>query len=225
MSVVLLPLTFEDWLETVYASLPDSKKEQLKNTIALLNQEVFKPILEAKDKEKIIDQCLEKFVAYLIVLISPLIPQLTKMPVAELLPDIYLKIRRHIKKRVKDPVVLARIFEALEISKEHDFYYLQIFPNFGKHLGFLENLEIEEYARAIFKLMLSFNILLLVLDKNEPVAEFSEVMKKYADRLEPFVAAFQVYLEPDLAHLKKKATEENLNNAKEYRGSIFALES
>jgi hypothetical protein len=140
-------------------------------------------------------------------------------------PNLYRQLRQRVRKKVRNPVILSRIFEAFDVCEEHDNYFARMFGHIGENMKFLESLGIEEYVHVLSGLSLASNILLMALEKKEPVAELSEIFKKYADRLEPFVAVFQVHLEPELSHLKKEVGEEKLQSAKDYRGSVFALES
>ena len=65
---------------------------------------------------------------------------------------------------------------------------------------------------------------MMAIDRNpEAVRSLSLIAKKFADKLEPFVANFQVSLEPELENLREKTSEEDLERAKELRGSIFEL--
>jgi len=52
-----------------------------------------------------------------------------------------------------------------------------------------------------------------------------KVAEKYADELEPYIATFQVFLEPDLAYLRRKASKQKIKEAKEVRGNLVAMES
>ena len=74
-------------------------------------------------------------------------------------------------------------------------------------------------------MMLSLSLLSIALERGGSTLEWVKVAEKYADELEPYVATFQVFLEPDLAYLRRKASKRNIKEAKEVRGTLVAMES
>ncbi len=225
MSVVLVPLTFDAWIEQMLSRLTrltKKEKEQLEKIVYLLDQEVFTPIFEADNKEMAIEQSTDKFAYYLMLLSTPLRIKLSLVP--EVIAGLYQEYRKNIKDTVKNPRIRTRILKILDLCEEHDIYFSRLFLD-RRSIEFLEKVGIEDYVRAILKMMLSLSLLSIALERGEFILEWVKVAEKYADELEPYVATFQVFLEPDLAYLRRKASKQKIKEAKEVRGTLVAMES
>lgn len=222
MSVLLVPPT-EVWLKEMLPDLTAEELNNLKNIAKLMEEKIFIPILESKNREKTIERELDHYLVYLWQVVIPILPKwLEWRRKPEFAVKLYESLRAEIKEKVPDQYSLFLILPALNISEEHDRYTLDLMPNFGKFMALIEEAGPEVYLYALTKTSLALTSLLLAINrKPEAVRNLSRIAKKYADELEPFVATFQVFLEPELTPLRKKTSERNIAKAKNIRGSLF----
>jgi len=116
-----------------------------------------------------------------------------------------------------------KLLNVVDTVEEHDLYIVKLLPNFDEIFLLIESLG-AKYYHALFTTSLALTVVMLAISrKPEVVRILSITAKKYADELEPFVANLQISIEPELASLRKRTSEEELTKSKELRGSIREL--
>lgn len=210
---------------------PDLTKEDIryfKRIVSLMDEKIFIPIIEAEDKESAIEEKLEQYTSYRDLAFAPIIntPVFYKLIERRKSPEFLFKIteylRREVKEKVSDHYTRMLLFSIINVIEEHDRYTAELLPNFEELISLIESVGSKEYLYAFKTTTLSLIVVFTSMDrKPEVVRSLSRIAKKFADELEPFVANFQISIEPDLASLREKTSEEDLEKAKELRGSIL----
>lgn len=225
MSLMLIPPSNEVKFGEIFPDLAEVELDCLINVASLMNEKIFTPIIEAEDKEKAIEKGLDLYTTYLSEIFVPALPakamEWLKRP--ETVTKVYEAFRVEIKQKIMDPLTRKEIFSIIDIAEEHDRYTLELRSDIGKFITLIENAGPEIYLRTLVKTSLALNVMLLAIDKKpEAIKSLSQVAERYADELEPFVATFQVIFESELASLKERTSERDVEKAKELRGSLFA---
>ncbi|MFQ6134406.1 MAG: hypothetical protein ACE5KU_01145 [Nitrososphaerales archaeon] len=191
-----------------------------------MNKEILTPIIEAKDKERKIETKVDYYMFYLTHL-SPIIRKISKKG-TEPLTRISNLLRKEINRNIRDYYTRLSVVFAIDVLEEHDRYIWKLLSeDVGKLVDFYERFfetnEPEIYFRTLHKTSLTLNaIMVAMVEKPKVTKELSLIARKYADHLEPFVATFQVLLEPELVHLRKKTEEQDLERMKELGASLLA---
>lgn len=223
MSLILVPPTADIRLREILPYLTEEELSHLRNIISLMDEKIFTPIIKSQDKEKAIEKELYHYITYLSQVLIPILPKLMewrKRP--EFIVKLYEIFRKEVKKKVLDRYTRRLIISAINIGEEHDRYTSELLSDISEFVALIENVGPEAYFRTFTKTSLAITVVFLAMDrKPQVVRDLSRIVKKYADELEPFVATFQVYLEPELAPLRKKTSEHAMEKAKELRGSLF----
>lgn len=224
MSLVLVsPTTIR--LARIFEHLTEGELVQLRNIVELMDKEVFTPVIESPYIEKTIEENLYRYSLYLTQALIPIYPKLVDMcKRPEAVIDLYNFLRGEIRKKVSDRYSSRLILSALNVAEEHDGYLVKLLSNTRKFMTIVGKAGAQAYLRTFAKTSLAMIVVFLAIDrKPRTVKELSRIVKKYADELDPFVAAFQVFLEPELARLREKTSESKMEKAKELRGSLFDI--
>lgn len=223
MSLLLVPPTADIRLREILPHLTEEDLSHLKSIINLMDEKIFTPIIESEDKEKAIEKELYHYITYLSQVVIPILPKLMewrKRP--EFTVKLYESFKEEVKKKLLDRYSRRLILSALNIGEEHDRYTSELLSDISEFVALIENAGPEAYFRTFTKTSLAITVVFLAMERKPGVVrELSRIVKKYADELESFVATFQVFLEPELAPLRKKTSEREVEKARELRGSLF----
>ena len=212
-------------LMELFPDITEEEMRNLKRIADLMDEKIFIPIVEAEDKESAIKEKLEQYTSYLSLAFTPISHKVIKWSKS---PEFLLKIYEYLREEVKDKVgnlyTRMLLFKVINVCEEHDNYTTKLLPNFDKLILLFESVGAREYFHAFASTSLALTVTMMSMDrKPEAVRSLSLVAKKFADELEPFVANFQISIEPELASLREKTSEENVEKAKELRGSVLEL--
>jgi len=223
MNVILIPPTDDIQLKEILPLLTEEEQNNLKNVVNMMEEKIFIPILESKDKEKTIERELDHYLVYLSQIVIPMLPKWVEWrQQPEFAIKLYESLRSEVKKKVVDRYSLLLILRAMNICEEHDRYTSELMSNFSKFMALIEDVGPEVYLHTLTKTSLALTTVLLAINrKPETVRDLSRIVRKYADDLESFVATFQVFIEPELAPLREKTSERNIKRAKNLRGSLL----
>lgn len=226
MSVTLAPSLLKyRWFVDLFPDLTEEEMRKFGRIVDLMADKIFIPIIEAEDKESAIKEKLDLYNSYLNLAFTS-IPHkvINQRKLFEFLLKIYEYLREEVKEKVGNRYTRMLLFRVINILEEHDTYTAKLFTNFDELIFLIESVGAREYFHAFRTTCLALTVVLLSMDiKPEAVRSLSLIAKKYADELEPFVANFQISIEPELASLREKTSEEDLEKAKELRGSILEL--
>ena len=230
MSLALTPFlpTYHQKDTRLVDILPHLTKEErynLKRIVNLMDEKIFTPIIEAEDKESIIINKSDEFYFYLSSALNPILNKIiNKINTPELISKIYDFIRSETKEYIKDDYTSKLLYETFDIIEEHDRYIIDLLPNYEEIISLIEIVGPEKYLHIIKIIQLTIPVTLISF-KRKPsvVTNLSLIVNKYADKLEPFVANFQISITPELALVREKTSEEDIEKAKELRGSILEL--
>jgi len=224
MSLVLVPSTTIRLAE-IFPHLTEGELERLRKTINLMDEKIFTPVIESSDKEEAIEQELYRYTFYLSQAFIPILPKLIdwfKQP--KVIIDFYDFFRGEVKEKVFNRYSRRLIISALNVAEEHDRYVSKLLSNIGEFVTLIGKIGSEAYFRTFAKTSLAMVVVFLAMNRKPgTVKDLSQVVKKYVDELDPFIATFQVFLEPELAPLRKKTSETDVEKAKELRGSLFEI--
>lgn len=208
--------------------LPDLTEEEMRNLkriVELMNEKIFVPIIEAENKESAIEEKLTSYTHYLNLALTPISHKMIKWSKSsEFLLKIYEYFREQVKEKVSNLNTRMLLFGVINICEEHDNYTAKLLPNLDQLILLIDSFGAKEYFHATATTSLALVVVFVSMDrKEEAVKSLSLIAKKFADELKPFVANFQVSIEPELASLREKTSEEDLEKAKELRGSVLEL--
>lgn len=227
MSVCVLaqPLLKSIWLMDLFPDITGEEMSNLKCIVDLMDEKIFIPIIEAEDKESAIKEKLEQYTSYLSLAFTPISQKVIKRSKS---PEFLLKIceylREEVKEKVSDMYTRMLLFKVINVCEEHDNYITKLLPNFDQLILLFESVGAKEYFHAFASTSLALTVTMMSIDREpKAVRSLSLVAKKFSDELELFVANFQISIEPELASLREKTSEEEVKKAKELRGSMLEL--
>lgn len=226
MSLILVPnlLKYRDIVD-VFSDLTREDIRRFERTVNLATDKIFIPIIEAKDKDTAIQEKINSYILFYVNLqFSPIFYGLiSQSEHTRFLLKIYGSLREEIEEKVSSRPTRMKLLNVVDTIEEHDVYILKLLPNFDKIISLIESLG-TKYYHAFFTTTLALTAVMLAISrKPEAVRSLSIIAKKHADELKPFVANLQISIEPELAPLRKKTSEKELEKAKELRGSILEL--
>ena len=213
MSLPLLPeYRSEDKRSMVFlSSLTKKERNKLENFLSLMDINIFTPIIEAENKEDMILRKEDEFRFYL----NSAIPILLKIVNEIDIIEIYDHIRRKITGGVKDKSTAKILLKFLDVAEEHDRYIIKLSSDYEEITRLVQGIVLGEYLRLIVIVQLIMAVILTSLEKKpSAIKSISIIGEKYADKLETFVANFQVSLETDLEHIRKRTLEEDIEKAR-----------
>jgi len=219
------PLKDSGALADSFPSLSEEESKKYKSTMDLINKDIFIPIINSDDKESTIKEKVGQCRYYLDLIYAPIYNKMInwiKMP--NTINNLYETFRKEVKEKVSDYDACMLIYNTLNIAEENDRYITQLLPNVEDIISLIESVGAEKYLYLFGIFQLSLSVIFKALDENpEAVSNLSLIANKYANELEPFVANFQISITPELATLREKTSEEEIENAKVLRGSILEL--
>lgn len=172
---------------------------------------IFTPIIEAEDKEEMILRKKDEFLYYLNSAYPILIKIINELNITEM----YNGMRKKIIDTVTNKSTARTLLKFLDIAEEHDNYIIKLSSNYEEINRLMQGNIFREYLQLIVTIQLIMAIILTSLErKPSTIRSISIISNKYADKLETFVANFQISLEPDLEHIRKKTNEEDIEKAK-----------
>lgn len=191
----------------VFPYLTIEKWGEIQIIINSMDEKIFTPIMESIDKVKTIEDKLGDFNFYLsrIYMIFPEIME--EFNRQEFLDEGYKLLRENVRTKVHERYTQRLILNSINLTEEHDRYLLDLFLNIDKYIYLIEEMGTEVYSDIVTKTTLVLSIIFVAINrKHEALKELSEILKNVTDELEPFVATFQVFLEPELAPLREKTS-------------------
>ncbi len=230
MSLTLIPFLpthhqKDTLLLDVLSDLTKEERDNLQRIVNLMDEKIYTPIIEAEDKESIIINKSDEHYYYLSSALSPLLNKIVnKMNTPELISKIYDLFRDEIKEYIKDDYTSKLLYETFDIIEEHDRYIIDLFPNYEEIISLIELVGPKKYLHNLKIIQLMIPVTLISFErKPSVVTNLSLIANKYANKLEPFVANFQISMTPELTLVREKTSEEDIEKAKELRGSILEL--
>jgi hypothetical protein len=208
-------------LDYLYSDLTEGENENLKRIANLMDKNIFTSIIKSENKEQIIIEKVEQFNYYLYTAFTSTDKLIELCQSPELLDRIYAYFRKEVSEKVSSRATRVRLYETIDLVEEHDRIITKVYPNIDELISLIESVGSEDYSHILGIFRLTFTAIIWAMEtKPEEIDNLSLIAKKYADKLEPFVANFQISLEPELSSLKKKTSEDDVEKAKELRGLI-----
>jgi len=206
----------------IFPYLTNEKRSEIQIILNSMDEKIFNPIMESKDIEKTIENKINDYNFYLsqIYMIFPEIMENFKK--TEFLDKIYQFLREEIQTKVLERDTRRLLLKSMNLTEEHDRYILDFHSNLDKYMELIDKIGSEVYSNLAIKISLIVTVIFIAIDrKHESLKELSKILNNFTDELEPFIATFQVFLEPELAPLREKTSYSNFMNAKELRGSYL----
>lgn len=209
----------------LFPALTSEERRQLKQATDAIRESIIIPIIEAESKESAVKDKVDQYFRQLGEALVPILQKVIRWATSPtILSNLYAYLRGEIRKGTRDDDICIRLLRVTDIFEEHDRYMAKILPNWGYLASILEKLGLRDYLNAFGGSSLSLIATLISMDvRPEAVRDLSLLAKFFSDELEPFVANLQISMEPELATLRKRTSEEDIEKAKELRGSIFEL--
>ncbi|MGQ9468505.1 MAG: hypothetical protein ACUVTD_01550 [Nitrososphaerales archaeon] len=219
--ISLVPLKKEVLPEECLPSFTEEEKSYFIHVYGLMLERVIKPILEARNKEAIIKKKVADYLSYQLAF-APVIEKIVEWKNSQSFPKFLEFLRREVNEKILDEHNRKSVLSVLDVFEEHERYSLELFSDCDKLMVFFRNNEPEIYFNIQCRMILALIALLVAVDqKVEAIKELSQIAKKYSDKLEPFVATFQVMVEEELAFLRKRASEHEIEEAEVVHGSLL----
>lgn len=134
--------------------------------------------------------------------------------------EIYGILRSEVRRKITNRLHRISIFSFIDVAEEHDSYTLTL--PLSKLISVIEEIGTEAYLEIVGKSSLLLALLFVAMGKRpQSIKDLSVIAKNYADQLEPFVATLQVILEPELAPLRRRTPEQEMEKAKELPESLL----
>lgn len=191
----------------IFPDLTKEKRSEIKIILNSMDDKIFTPIMESTDKVKTIEDKLGDYNFYLSRIYMKFPEIMEEFNRQEFLDYVYQLLRESVRTKVHEHYTQRLILNSINLTEEHDKYMLDLFFDINKYMNLIEQMGTEVYSNIATKTSLVLSVIFVTIDrKHEALKELSEILKDITDELEPFVATFQVFLEPELAPLRERTS-------------------
>lgn len=191
----------------IFPDLTKEKRSEIKIILNSMDDKIFTPIMESTDKVKTIEDKLGDYNFYLSRIYMKFPEIMEEFNRQEFLDYVYQLLRESVRTKVREHYTQRLILNSINLTEEHDKYMLNLFFDINKYMNLIEQMGTEVYSNIATKTSLVLAVIFVTIDrKHEALKELSEILKDITDELEPFVATFQVFLEPELAPLRERTS-------------------